>query len=134
MNTVMSGIILMALGAGAVAVGIYLFIHEKNKRKRCTAFVTGTVTEIETGRIDNGPENPVPVCKYTVDGHDYTLRASAGMADNLLKVGDTTEISYDPKDPSCAVFAIDKSRVFTGCIIAIVIGAVVLVTGTVLLV
>lgn len=130
------------LGLTAVIGGLWTFLRAKYLQRRCTAQVTGTITDIidvdfgkrrkRSARAAKEADDVVaaneqiaakkraykakkareaqaaanaaaatwkPLVTYLVDGRSFEARATRGVPQKQFKVGQTTQVHYDPSRP-----------------------------------
>ncbi|MBQ1685086.1 MAG: DUF3592 domain-containing protein [Clostridia bacterium] len=86
----------MVLALIAIAAGIYLTFSRSKDYEKTTATITSIAEREETFSEDD-TEYDVTV-EYTVNGQKYTQQLD--YYSPAFKVGGTTNITYDPKDPT----------------------------------
>ena len=88
---------------------IYAFFAIYKKRK-CTAKVDAVVTEVKTRTSRYSPVY-LPICEYYVNGIGYK-RTGPPHHDNVLPVGSTITIAYDPNKPQRAYIPGRDERIY----------------------
>lgn len=67
------------------------------KKRRCSARVSAVVSEVKTRSVKYR-QVYLPICEYYVNGVGYN-RTGPPHHDNVLPVGSTITIAYDPNKP-----------------------------------
>lgn len=91
-------------------VAIIYAVFAIYKKKKCDSRVDAVVTEVKT-RISRYSPVYLPICEYYVNGIGYK-RAGPPHHDNVLPVGSTITIAYDPNKPQRAYIPGRDERIY----------------------
>lgn len=91
---------LLLLIASAGFCYVSMRFYDKDKLKRCTAYVCGKVICVERPSLGSGKRGYHPVIEYVVDGKTYRNRYNLGRSAQYYKQGDDFHLLYNPNDPN----------------------------------
>lgn len=117
------------IGVALIAFGILMIVKGSQKKGRCTASTTATITEVQE-KLDIRTDNPgevrryryTPIFSYQVNGRAYTTKGVYSIHRNAFRVGDTSQVWYDPQNPQEAVTKVVKSERSKAAIVLIILG------------
>ena len=76
-------------------------ISNKEKLKKCTKYVCGTIVDVEEKHSSGKVKvSYFPIIEYAIDGKTYRTRYNMGRNQNYYKIGDDFWLFYDPNDPN----------------------------------
>ncbi|WP_373513621.1 DUF3592 domain-containing protein [Persicitalea sp.] len=122
-----TAIILLLVGAMALAGGIYLFIGKLEFLKNATV-TDGVVTDLESGSSKNGRTYRPVVTYRASEAEEQTFVSQMGASPAAYEVGEAVKVRYEKGKPSTAV--IDSFWEVWGTItVAAGLGAIFLAIG-----
>ncbi|MBQ6555472.1 MAG: DUF3592 domain-containing protein [Firmicutes bacterium] len=94
--------ILVMYGVPSLVIlfGVFNIFGAIKKKQRCTARTVGTIVEIKEDRDSDSKTEYSPVYQYNTGTQMIRKKANFSTSSKRkYKLGDTTEIFYDPKKP-----------------------------------
>ena len=128
----MKKIFVILFGIIFIVVGIFLLINGKQKAKRCTEEIIGTIVEIkeETSTDTNGviEYTYYPIIEYQVGEKTITKQSSTGSNTSKYNLNDKIDLLYNPNNIEEFIIKGDKSSNYIG-IVFIVLGTITFFVG-----
>ena len=95
------------------------------KKKKCTATVDATIVRIRA-KSSRYSYVYLPICEYYINGVKYS-QTGPPHRDNVLAVGSTIPIAYNPSNPRCAYIPGRDDRVYKLRVVTFSVAGVALI-------
>lgn len=109
-------------------MAIAFAFHAILKKKRCSSKIEATVVDVKR-KLSRHNWVYSPICEYYVNGISYR-RTGPPHCDNVLPIGSSITIAYDPSKPERAYIPGRDDRIYKWRVIIMVVGSVMMfITG-----